>query len=585
MKPDLLNFLSILSILLLVAFSQSVSWAGAQTPQRDDRPRTASIGGRVTVGGAPAANALVRMAEVDPQTRGMGAGLESPRGPTIEVRTDSDGRYRFRGLAEGSYVIRALSKAYVLSKSPFGFDAFRSITLDGGESRDDVDIALVRGGVITGRVIDAEGRPVIATSVRLFSVNEKGRPKEEGDFRSGEMFQTDDRGVYRIYGLAARHYILGAGGEWASGLVRRKSSETFYPDETDRNQATVIEVKEGAEVIDIDIRLGAGKDAYEAAGRVVDAETGQLLPRVSVLCMEAQDKKNGGIRHGRPATTDDEGRFRCANLAPGRYELILWERMGVGSVYYSEKIRFELTDSNVSGLEVKATRGATISGVVVIEGVSDPEVSAKLQRISVGVRVADFRESAADGRAYERPGRVMANIAGDGAFRLTGAPAGMASFYMEGDREDAFSIRRVERDGAEIKSAFEIGQGEQITGFRIVLSQANETIRGQVESAGVNLPEGCQLQIWATPIKTTAGNEGMPPFHTNGNRSVVADEKGRFLIERLEPGEYELRLNAMLRVGQYEWSSAPGTSEVRRRVTVGGGVETMVKVTLEPVRK
>jgi hypothetical protein len=41
MRPSLLNLFSALSILLLVAFSQSISWAGAQTPQRDNRPRTA----------------------------------------------------------------------------------------------------------------------------------------------------------------------------------------------------------------------------------------------------------------------------------------------------------------------------------------------------------------------------------------------------------------------------------------------------------------------------------------------------------------------------------------------------------------
>jgi len=99
------------------------------------------------------------------------------------------------------------------------------------------------------------------------------------------------------------------------------------------------------------------------------------------------------------------------------------------------------------------------------------------------------------------------------------------------------------------------------------------------------LPEGCQLQIWATPIKTTTGNEGIPAFHTNNSRFVVADEKGRFVIERLAPGEYELRLNAMLRVGQYEWSSAPGTSEVKQRVTVSDGAEAVIKLTLETARK
>src|SRR5215468_4721357 len=72
-KLGLLNLFSVLSILLLVAVSQSL----AQTSQRDNRPRTASIGGLVTVGGAPAANALVMVTEVDPRSRGDSFGAES----------------------------------------------------------------------------------------------------------------------------------------------------------------------------------------------------------------------------------------------------------------------------------------------------------------------------------------------------------------------------------------------------------------------------------------------------------------------------------------------------------------------------
>jgi Carboxypeptidase regulatory-like domain len=364
--------------------------------------------------------------------------------------------------------------------------------------------------------------------------------------------------------------------------VRRKSSETFYPDATDQSQAKIIKVEEGAEVTDIDIRLGVGKDTYAAAGRVVDAETGQPLPQVSVLCMEAPDLKSGGTRYGRPATTDDEGRFRCANLAPGPYQLSLYELPQVSSSHFSEKIRFEVADSDVSGLEVKAIRGSTISGVVVIEGVSDQAVKAKLRQMSIGVSVTGFRGSAGDGGDYELPDMVRAKIAGDGAFSLTGARPGMASFQMDGGQEGAFFIRRVERNDAEIRSAFEIGRGEQITGVRIVVAQANATIRGQVEIAGVKLPEGCQLQVWATPIKTTAGNEAAPAFHRNDNRSAVADEKGRFVIEGLTPGEYELSPNAWVRVGLEEWSSAPGTSGVSRRVTVSSGGETVVNLTLGP---
>src|SRR5262245_41476789 len=298
MKPSLLNLFSTLSISLLIAAGQSGARASAQTPQRDNRPRTASLRGRVTIAGKPAVNALVMVTEVDPPSVGSSPGGESRQRAFVKVRTDGDGRYRVGGLAEGDYMIYALSKAYVFSRKSPASEVFRSVTLDEGESRDDVDIALVRGGVITGRVVDDEGRPLIATYLRLLPVDENGKPNGRFDYNDDTMMRTDDRGVYRIYGLPAGRYIISAGGEWSYSHSKRKYSETFHPDATDRNQAKIIEVKEGAEVIDINIRLGAGKNTYEVTGRVVDAETGQPLPQAGVICWEASDKENGGRGSG-----------------------------------------------------------------------------------------------------------------------------------------------------------------------------------------------------------------------------------------------------------------------------------------------
>jgi protocatechuate 3,4-dioxygenase beta subunit len=584
MKPGPLNFISTLSILLLVAVSRS----GAQTPQRDNRPRTASIGGRVTVGGAPAANALVMVMEVDPPSGGAWLGGESRQRAFIKVRTDGDGRYRVGGLAEGDYMVYALSKAYVSSRKSPTSEVFRSVTLDEGESRDAVDIALVRGGVITGRVVDDEGRPLIATYLRLLPVDEKGEPNGRFDFNDDPMMRTDDRGVYRVYGLPAGRYIIGVGGEWSESHSKRKYPETFHPDATDRNQAKIIEVKEGAEVVDINIRLGAGKNTYEITGRVVDAEAGQPLPQVAVICWEAPDKESGGRRSGKHGVTDAEGMFRVGELPSGRYELYMlnmWRMVDPSSgsmannEYYSEKTVFEISDSDVSGLEVKAIRGSTIGGVVILEGANDPAVKAKLQQMEVGVYVTPDRQS--DSQIFSH---INSKIGGDGGFRLTGAPPGRVSFHLSGAPGSAFSIKRIERGGAEIRSAFEIRRGEQITGVRIVVAHADGTIRGHVEVAGGKPPEGWEFRILANPIRTTAENESQPAFDSGG-RGATADGKGRFVIERLAPGEYELTLIPMVRVSQNEWNDAPGTSAVKRRVTVSNGAETTVIFTLDPARR
>lgn len=581
MKPGLLNLIPTLSILLLISVSQS----RAQTPQSDNRPRTASISGRVTIAGAPAANALVMVAEVDPQSRTAWP-FQSNRPAQrafIKLRADGDGRYRATGLTEGAYLIRALSKAYTLSKASSEFNAFSSVTLDEGESRDKVDIALVRGGVITGRVTDAEGRPLVEARLQRLSVDENGKQKVDHEFRD---FYTDDRGVYRIYGLPAGRYILSADSSLARRITNRVSPQTFYPDVTDEKQAKIIEVKEGAEVTDIDIRLGAENKTYEAVGRVVDAETGRPLPEVLVICAQALGDKNNRVALMPMAAdeTDDEGKFRIAGLSSGRYELSLQDNGG-GGEHYSEKTLFEVGASDVSGLEVTAIRGSTVSGVVVIEGSSDPSIRAKLSQLWITVSIIQRRESAVAGMGQGLSNSNSAQIANDGGFRLVGLTPGVATFRSQESQESGFSIKRIERDGVEIRSAFEIERGEHYAGIRVVMVQANGTIRGEVEIAGGKLPENWELRVEATPIEMTTRNEGFPAFNTNNGRRVEADEKGRFVIERLVPGEYELRLIPTVRVSQDISREVERLEAINQRATVKSGVETTVKLTLDLSRK
>src|SRR5262245_32265725 len=176
MKRRPLNFISALSILLLFAFSQSVSWAGAQTPQRDNRPRTASISGRVTIAGKPAVNAVITVAETDLKPDpARGSDVAIPR--QAKTRTDGDGRYLVGGLAEGGYVVSAMLKAFV-SSGGFGASMLdKTVTLDEGEAREKIDFALIRGGVMTGKVTDDEGAPLIAKRVQLYTVDEQGQKR------------------------------------------------------------------------------------------------------------------------------------------------------------------------------------------------------------------------------------------------------------------------------------------------------------------------------------------------------------------------------------------------------------------------
>src|SRR5882672_1504521 len=291
MKSSLLNLFSTLSILLLVAFSQSVSWAGAQTPQRDNRPRTASIGGRVTIAGKPAANAVSTVMETD--LKPDAGGSDAPIPYQAKARTDSDGRYLVSGLAEGRYYVSAMLKAFVATGSSGDPGLSRTVTLDEGEAREKVDFALIRGGVMTGKVMNDEGAPLIAKRVQLYTVDGQGQTSNyQGPFMY-EMSETDDRGVYRIYGVTPGRYIISAGCEGGGDPLRfegGKFSRTYHPDTIDEKQARIIEIKEGSEVADVDISFGSVRKTYEAAGRVVDKETGKPVPRVYISCSSKPEK-------------------------------------------------------------------------------------------------------------------------------------------------------------------------------------------------------------------------------------------------------------------------------------------------------
>jgi hypothetical protein len=564
MRRCWLNLISIPSISLLITFSQS---ADAQTPQRDNRPRTASISGRVTIGGEPAVNAVVTVAETD--LKPDAGSSEAPIPRQLRTRTDGDGRYLVSGLAEGRYIVSAMLKAFVDPGKPFDNRGLnRTVTLDEGEGREKIDFTLIRGGVMTGKVMDDEGAPLIAKRVSLYTLDEQGQKSYyQGPFMY-EMSQTDDRGVYRIYGLPPGRYVICAG-----GVGDGKFATTWHPDTTDEKQARIIEIKEGGEVTEADIRFGSARKTYEVAGRVVDRETGKPVPRIYVSCGGGTGKDGSGPRYSNSAAADEQGNFRLTGLPPGRYQAMISDYEGKTG-YTGEATEFEVTNDNVSDVEVKVFQGATISGVVFIEG-ADAAAKNKLQSMSVmpNIRAANGASPASHYPNY-------AKVNADGGFTLRGLPAGKVSFNVTGFGSRA-PIKRIERDGVEIKDAIEVRPGEEITGVRIMLYQAQGRVRGQVQIAGGALPDGLRLHARATrsePAGEANPSDRIPVAHNIISRSAFIDDKGRFVIEELPVGEYDLFIATVRQTANGNREDSVWSNQ---RVTVSENAETPVTITID----
>jgi protocatechuate 3,4-dioxygenase beta subunit len=531
-----------------------LSGALAQTAQK---PATGVITGRVTYGEKAAANVGVVLLSAER--------MMMQRGALMKVTTDYEGRYRMVNVPVGRFNVLAVAPAYVgPSEGTFG-EQGKTVTIAEGETVEKIDFSLVKGGVITGRVTTADGVPVIGEHVQLNQIDKQGQSFQRGLSNSNPfMFETDDRGIYRLYGIAPGRYTISVGETAEEGSVRfgfggrGYYTRTFHPGVTEEAKATVIEIAEGSEATNVDITLGGKSKSFTASGRVVDDSGKPVVgARIGNGAVMKDGKSMGGFGWGN--LSDSNGAFRLDGLVPGRYAAFVWNEGGELDGY-TDAVQFEITEGNISGLELKLHRGASISGVAVIEGTNDRAALAKLSQLSLGAN------SETEGLAP--PVYAQVKIAPDGSFRITGLRPGKIRLYLATYPPlPGFSLTRIEREGLPQRE-IEITAGAQVTNVRVVIEYGTGSVRGLVNVENGPLPEGTQMYISARRRGDTAGPD---------RRGAQVDSRGRFVLEGMSSGEYELTLQTFTPGAQQPRRFAP----VKQSVTVTNGVESETTLTLD----
>lgn len=131
---------------------------------------------------------------------------------------------------------------------------------------------------------------------------------------------------------------------------------------------------------------------------------------------------------------------------------------------------------------------------------------------------------------------------------------------------------RVELNGVEAPDGIDVHSGQQITGVRVVFTQASGMIRGQVKFIGAP-PENAELTV-----VVTSSRQGVAASSERYSTETAADGKGRFVIDALSPGEYAVRAYLRFRINQH---ITPGFESPTQRVTVTNGQETPVELTID----
>ena len=518
-----------------------------QAPGAASQEATCSIKGRITIEneGAPAVVVTLQPAS---------SSFPLPP-PVARETTDKEGRFQMSNLPDGRYYLVPLAPAYFAPSEDRMIASGKPVTLMKGETLDGIELKLIPGGVITGRVTTAGGASVIGVEVYTRATDPRALQQLPVTNAGGSRFKTDDRGVYRIYGLPAGRYNVSV-----RGKTPGQAEQVFHPGVTEESQAGAVDVITGKVVENVDIKLPRITRGYEARGRVIDEATGRPIPKIMVglNTLEIADRKAGYIQSG-AQIVEGEG-FRFTNLAPGRYAVYvpIYSR----SEYYSDEVVFEVTDQDVTGLEIRARRAASLSGAVVIDGARDSAALSDLSHLRVSV-----------GRLTGGVG-IGVEVGVDGRFRIPGLPPDKFLFHLSSiTQQRRFSLLGVERDGIRLPGWIEVAAGEQVTGLRLIVAYGAGVVRGQVQIVGGALPEGARLNVSAR----RADLPGQP-----SSASVISvDARGRFLIEGLATGVHEISLMVFVPSQSGGRMLSPLGPPVRQTISVTTGAESQVTLVLD----
>ncbi|HST22032.1 MAG TPA: carboxypeptidase-like regulatory domain-containing protein, partial [Blastocatellia bacterium] len=235
------------------------------TPQSTERPtagartasRSQSITGRVVDEG----NSPIEDAAVVSFPAGI-MNYSSQSAATVarirQTNTDEQGKFELENLTSGAYLIGAEVPGYVTAPDIDDNNREPKYYRPG----DSLTIKMIKGGVITGTVTTSTGEPVTGVRVNPIRLRDlKDRPARQSIFDLQREWKTDDRGVYRIYGLEPGAYLISTGGKGFVQLIAEgydRDAPTYYASAT-RDTATEIIVHSGEELMGIDIRYRDGK--------------------------------------------------------------------------------------------------------------------------------------------------------------------------------------------------------------------------------------------------------------------------------------------------------------------------------------
>jgi hypothetical protein len=506
------------------------------------------------------------------QVMALPVGKRQIMGLAQMTNCDADGNFKVTGLVSGVYSLMARAPGYVYIQ-----DQTRKYRI--GES---VIIRMSRGGVITGRLTDEFGEPMVGVRVSADRVRDSEGQPDRGARQMYEMDSsrmTDDRGVYRIYGLEAGAYVVGVNGA-IFGQTNREPP-TYHPS-SPRGAAVEINLRNAEEVSGVDIRARGGRG--RAISGTVSGETqgDGMLGGVIVTLVGAADKQPVGM-----ASPIGDQKFLLRGVDDGEYELVATRFNENLDFAVSAPKRVAVRGADVNGVELKMMNLGSISGRIVIEAlkgecktadqfkVEETLIELKRDDKGPGVLASEFFQTGA--------GMSLGSAAPekDGGFTVKSLEAG--HYRVKTDLPDEnWYIRAITKAATPkpvdvSRAGLTLKHGEKISGIEMIIAQGAASLSGRVvpDREGAQSPK--RLRAYLIPAEAAAADDLLryaeAPVRGDGSFEFKHVAPGKYLLHTRQATEKEASEN---QASLLAWDAVERTK--LRREAAASKNETELKV-------
>jgi hypothetical protein len=515
----------------------------------------------------------------------VGARSGNPR----ETATDENGKFRFGDLDQNEYTISVMDSGGYVRTPPSEAERQRPRYYHVG---DDVTVTMIRGGVITGRVTNANGEPVIAVAVTAVRVRDAEGAPARGGYPSRQRF-TNDRGVYRIYGLTPGTYVVAANRR--DNNFRPISAPyddelpAYHPAATTRADAAEIKVSNGVEITGVDIRYG-GAHGHTISGVVSGGKGLVTRPAVSLQLYGAQGELSANSAYIRPG--DDNRGFAFYGLPDGEY-IVIARSVGDDQGLAAEPARITLSGADVAGIELKLDPLGSVSGHIVINGlpnscdakrkISPERSSIVLMRDDLRADALPFlRYSGVSNRGVGENGKFIINNVGPGHYRIVARSPDEYLYVKVITASAATSARRgaATSAGGVSQNGFPFRLGEKMAGVTVTFAEGAASLRGKVapENEGARLPS--RLRLHLIPADPKAAEDVLRYSET------IVRSEGAFAFNNIAPGKYRLLTRIVPDDEPIDRPPLPAAWDANERANLRKeAVVTNVEVELKPCQR